>query len=414
MGNTKGQRSIGCVCFRSDRHLTQLVSQLCPVAPPKPMFSQMPAQIFASPALRNAALALLTAGLAWTTAGPSTSAQASTQSPAAQNPAAQNSALSSATVKTSTTLQPSPVLAATSKRTTDWLVPGILAGSVMVGGVAVVLIMRRSSQSLVTEAPEPLLYSPNSPQTATPETRTSEAKAPEAKAPEAGPQATATKAAATKTPPAKKPPLKTQTPKTQHSKDIKLEPEPLIAEQPKSQQPDLQQPEAQQPEAQPEPTAIAHATTRMPKVSVMDVLVHDLRSKDPAKRQKAIWELGRRGDSRAVQPLVDLLLDSDSRQRSLVLSALSEISTRTLKPMSRALAISMQDENPDVRKNAIRDLTRIYDTLTNISQLLHSACEDPDLEVQETAKWAIGQIDRIKSPMIQGAGRSVSLPESLN
>ena len=65
--------------------------------------------------------------------------------------------------------------------------------------------------------------------------------------------------------------------------------------------------------------------------------------------------------------MVDLLLDSDSRQRSLVLSALSEISSRTLKPMSRALAISMQDENPDVRKNAIRDLTRIYDSLTRIS-----------------------------------------------
>jgi HEAT repeat protein len=146
----------------------------------------------------------------------------------------------------------------------------------------------------------------------------------------------------------------------------------------------------------------------------MDSLVHELRNPDPAKRQKAIWELGRSGDSRAVQPMVDLLLDSDSRQRSLVLSALSEISSRTLKPMSRALAISMQDESPDVRKNAIRDLTHIYDSLTRISQLIQNACEDPDPDVQDTAKWAIGQINRIKSPLIQGAGRSVSQPESLN
>ena len=146
----------------------------------------------------------------------------------------------------------------------------------------------------------------------------------------------------------------------------------------------------------------------------MDSLVHELRNPDPAKRHKAIWELGRSGDSRAVQPMVDLLLDSDSRQRSLVLSALSEISSRTLKPMSRALAISMQDENPDVRKNAIRDLTHIYDSLTRISELLQNACEDPDQDVQDTAKWAIGQINRIKSPLIQGAGRSVSQPDSLN
>ena len=82
--------------------------------------------------------------------------------------------------------------------------------------------------------------------------------------------------------------------------------------------------------------------------------------------------------------------------------------------MSRALAISMQDENPDVRKNAIRDLTHIYDSLTRISELLQNACEDPDQDVQDTAKWAIGQINRIKSPVIQGAGRSVSQPENLN
>ena len=152
----------------------------------------------------------------------------------------------------------------------------------------------------------------------------------------------------------------------------------------------------------------------MAKPSVMDALVHNLRSGDPTQRQKAIWELGQRGDSRAVQPLVDLLLDSDSQQRGLVLSALTEISTRTLKPVSRALAISLQDENADVRKNAIRDLTRVYDLLTNVGQLLQSACEDPDLDVQETAKWALGQINRIKAPLIEPGPRlSISRPETL-
>ena len=168
-------------------------------------------------------------------------------------------------------------------------------------------------------------------------------------------------------------------------------------------------------EATPKQTAaIATQTVRMAKPSVMDALVHGLRSEDPTQRQKAIWELGQRGDSRAVQPLVDLLLDSDSQQRGLVLSALSEISTRTLKPVSRALAISLQDENADVRKNAIRDLTRVYDLLTNVSQLLQSACEDPDIEVQETAKWALGQINRIKAPLIEPGPRlSISRPETL-
>jgi hypothetical protein len=343
------------------------------------MFSRIPAHI--STPVVNTALALFTACLAWTSGAD------------AQTTYSQQPTRSATNAKSSKPA--SPVLAATSKRATDWLVPGILGGSVMVGGVTLVLILKRSNPALVTEPPEPLLYNPDpapsakstdltATQTATPTPALSEPKS------ESQPEATP-KAEVQKTEPVKPEPVKSESVKTEPAK-----PEPAKSEPVK-----------------PESEAIAHATTRMPKVSVMDVLVHDLRSNDPAKRQKAIWELGRRGDSRAVQPLVDLLLDSDSRQRSLVLSALSEISTRTLKPMSRALAISMQDENPDVRKNAIRDLTRIYDTLTNISQLLHSACDDPDLEVQETAKWAIGQINRIKSPMLQGAGRSVSLPESL-
>ncbi len=138
-------------------------------------------------------------------------------------------------------------------------------------------------------------------------------------------------------------------------------------------------------------------TTRLAKISIVDELLRELRTPDPTKRQKIIWELGQRGDTRAVQPMVDLLIDSDSKQRSLILSALSEIGTRTLKPLSRALAISLQDESADVRKNAIRDLTRVYDLVSQMSHLLHQASDDPDQEVQETALWALGQFNRLRS-----------------
>ncbi|MGG6268781.1 HEAT repeat domain-containing protein [Leptolyngbya sp. AN03gr2] len=157
-------------------------------------------------------------------------------------------------------------------------------------------------------------------------------------------------------------------------------------------------------------------TTRLAKVNIVDELIQDLRSPDPVKRRKIIWELGQRGDTRAVQPLVDLLVDSDSKQRSLILSALSEIGTRTLKPMTRALAVSLQDENAEVRKNAIRDLTRVYDMVSQISNLLHKATDDSDKDVQETAKWALGQLNRIRSTpgdSLPALKNSVSPPESL-
>jgi hypothetical protein len=61
--------------------------------------------------------------------------------------------------------------------------------------------------------------------------------------------------------------------------------------------------------------------------------------------------------------------------------------------MNQALAISLQDKNPQVRKNAIRDLTRLYDIMSQISQLICHALDDSDEEVQETARWAIKQLN---------------------
>ncbi len=162
-------------------------------------------------------------------------------------------------------------------------------------------------------------------------------------------------------------------------------------------------------------------TPLMGRVDIVETLITDLQGVDPAKRRKAIWELGQRCDSRAIQPLVNMMGNSDSRQRSLILAALSEIGTQTLKPMKQALAISLQDDNAEVRKNAIRDLTRIYDLVAQISHLLNSALDDPDPEVQDTARWALKQLNRIRSnaglegtsdqPMLQ---QSVSPPESFS
>jgi HEAT repeat protein len=140
-------------------------------------------------------------------------------------------------------------------------------------------------------------------------------------------------------------------------------------------------------------------TTRLSKINIVDELIKDLQAPDPQKRRKAIWELAQQGDSRAVQPLVDLMIDSDSKQRSLILEALSQIGAKTFKPLNRALAVSLQDDNAEVRKNAIRDLTRIYELVAQVTQMLCHAADDPDPEVQETARWAMSQLSRIRTPM---------------
>ncbi|MEL7034618.1 MAG: HEAT repeat domain-containing protein [Cyanobacteria bacterium J06592_8] len=134
----------------------------------------------------------------------------------------------------------------------------------------------------------------------------------------------------------------------------------------------------------------------VPKLDRVEQLILGLQNQDPVQRNRIVWELGQKADSRAIQPLVDLIYSSDSKQRGLILAALSEIGTRTLKPMSRALTLSLQDENAEVRKNAIRDLTRIYDLVYQMNQLLQRAADDPDAEVRETAKWAADKLSRIR------------------
>lgn len=136
---------------------------------------------------------------------------------------------------------------------------------------------------------------------------------------------------------------------------------------------------------------------QLAKIDIVDELIAELTSPDHNQRRKAIWELGQLGTSQASQPLVNLLFDSDSHDRSLILAALAEIGVRTFKPMNRALAISLQDNNPEVRKNAIRDLTRMYELIANVNQMVRYAVDDPDLEVRETAQWAMNQLSRIRA-----------------
>jgi tetratricopeptide (TPR) repeat protein len=152
------------------------------------------------------------------------------------------------------------------------------------------------------------------------------------------------------------------------------------------------------------------ATTRIPNKDPLEILIQDLKETDPKKRRKAIWELAQKSDSRAMKPLVDLMIETDSQERTLILEALSQISARTLKPMNQALAISLQDKNPQVRKNAIRDLTRIYELMSQISQLLCHAIDDVDNDVKETAKWAVNQINMQMPPRLDILNRN-SPPE---
>ena len=144
-------------------------------------------------------------------------------------------------------------------------------------------------------------------------------------------------------------------------------------------------------------------TTRLAKVNIAQSLIHDLQSQDPTIRRQAIWGLGQRGTTDAITPLMDLMVNVDSQQRSLILAAIAEIGIRTLKPMSRALLTSLQDESSDVRKNAIRDMARVYELMNQASVMLHHAANDENNDVRETACWAMERLNRMRvAPKSEG------------
>jgi tetratricopeptide (TPR) repeat protein len=131
------------------------------------------------------------------------------------------------------------------------------------------------------------------------------------------------------------------------------------------------------------------------KVDIVTELIEDLNQPDIIQRRKVIWELAQRADSRAMKPLVELMIEADSQERSLILEALSQIAARALKPLNKAIAISLEDSNAQVRKNAIRDLTRVYELMSQVTTRLAQTAGDPDEEVKETALWALQQLNQM-------------------
>lgn len=147
-----------------------------------------------------------------------------------------------------------------------------------------------------------------------------------------------------------------------------------------------------------QPSVAIQTTTKLPANDNIYELIEALVDRSSNKRRRAIWELAQKADSPAVKPLVDRMMDADSQEKTLILEALSQVCGKTLKPINHALALSLQDENAQVRKNAIRDITRIYDHVSQIRPLLYHATTDENAEVREVAKWALSQLDLLQMP----------------
>jgi putative lipoic acid-binding regulatory protein len=146
-----------------------------------------------------------------------------------------------------------------------------------------------------------------------------------------------------------------------------------------------------QPEVMSKVTIVTAKTT---EIDVVFELIQDLQQSDRLLRRKAIWKLSYTGDFRAIEPLVAIIPEADSVDKSLILDAITKIAQRSWHPINKALFISLADENAEVKKNAIRDATVLYKSIFPLTQCLSQMLGDSDREVQQTAQWALQQFQQ--------------------
>lgn len=122
-------------------------------------------------------------------------------------------------------------------------------------------------------------------------------------------------------------------------------------------------------------------------------LLQELVQGESKNRSKIIWRLASEADSRAIAPLLDIMIKSNSQEKTLILEAISQIAFNSIKPINQALILSLQDDHGNVRKNALRDITKVYELIIQIQPIItQTAYNDPDPEVREIALLALEKI----------------------
>ncbi len=130
-------------------------------------------------------------------------------------------------------------------------------------------------------------------------------------------------------------------------------------------------------------------------LDVVPQLIQELQKGDRKITPQTIEKLAQSGDSRAMIPLVELILEADTQERSLILEAMGKITTGLLKPMNQALILSLGDEDSVVKQNAIRDLTRMYEITSQVTERLSQTVNNSEQKLPETTQWALQQLKQM-------------------
>lgn len=140
--------------------------------------------------------------------------------------------------------------------------------------------------------------------------------------------------------------------------------------------------------------------SQIDKIDVVAELIQYLHQPDSDLRREAIWELAQIGDSRGIEPLIKILSQVSSTDRILVLKAIIQINRRSFQPVENLLFSNLDNVSPEIKQNAIRDLAALYAFVAPITKQLARMQVDRDMQVRQTAKVAIEQLNLCYFPCL--------------
>ena len=125
-----------------------------------------------------------------------------------------------------------------------------------------------------------------------------------------------------------------------------------------------------------------------------------------ARRRKAIWELTKIGDYRSIEPLLKIVPQVGEPDKSLIIEAVTQISSRSFQPINEQLFANLQDRDPGVRLNAVKDLKNLYQFVAPAITKTAQMQSDVDYEVRQTAIQALVQLNANPLPTFSDSAKN--------
>lgn len=115
-------------------------------------------------------------------------------------------------------------------------------------------------------------------------------------------------------------------------------------------------------------------------------------------KRRAIWKLAQWGEYQSIEPLLKVMLQVGIANKNLILEAVQQINQRSFQSVNNKLFAALQDDNPEIRLTALRDLRSLYQFVSPAITKIAQMQSDPDYEVRQIAIQTLRQLNASPLP----------------